>query len=455
MKILVLDDDPAILAVVASFLKKEFEVFVSSLPFQALEILSNESIDILISDIRMPEMDGLTLVKKVKKDYPEIEIIMISSHGDMNTVIEAMHLGAFDFFNKPFDVKDIKLSIERTKKFRQTKQELKRIKLTKSVLTDEIKQKEGSDLVSSSDAMKEIKDVISRVAQTDDTSVLITGESGTGKELVARGIHNLSSRAGEFFGAVNTSAIPESLFESEFFGHKKGSFTGAIGDKAGWFEVADKGTLFLDEIGDMPQNLQIKLLRVLEDRRFNKVGTAKQQEFNIRIIAATNKRIDELQNGDSFRSDLYYRISTFEIHIPPLRERKEDIAVLLEHFLHHFATRMRKKITGVDHEAVELLSNYQFPGNVRELRNLCERAVILSDGGFINCEHFPQISQNTLDMEVRNNIDQFNLEFIERETIKKVLEMVSYNKSEAAKLLNLQWNALYRRIQKYSIEVPS
>lgn len=302
--------------------------------------------------------------------------------------------------------------------------------------------------------MEIIKQTMAKVAQADDTSVLITGESGTGKELVARGIHMLSNRSDEFFGAVNTSAIPEPLFESEFFGHKKESFTGAIQEKEGWFEVANNGTLFLDEIGDMPITLQIKMLRVLEDRRFNKVGSPHAKSFNIRIIAATNKDVESLKSGDKFRSDLFYRISTFQINIPPLRDRPEDIPVLADHFLQFYALKMKKPLKSIAPGVNEILLNYNFPGNVRELRNLCERAVILNNGGVINESCFPEISGFTKPPE-SNYGNVYNLDEIERRTILEALSASGNNLSKASKLLGLQWNALYRRIQKYNIRAES
>jgi len=450
INLLIVDDDLVIRTIISNFLSDKHLVYTVEKPSEALAILKTKQIDIMISDIRLPEMDGLELLKKVKSDFPDIEIIMISSHAEMDTVIEAMRLGAFDFFKKPFNTKDIQFSIERTVKYRELSSKLRRLQLSKSLITKELKERDGIEIISQSDAMDKVKEIIYKVAQTPDTSVLISGESGTGKELIARGIHYLSSRKDEYFGAVNTSAVPESLFESEFFGHKKGSFTGAVSDKAGWFEVADKGTLFLDEIGDMPANLQVKLLRVLEDRQFNKVGTSKQEQFDIRILAATNKDIAELSSGNDFRKDLYYRIATFEINVPPLRERKEDIPLLLEHFTQYFAARMKKTIHRIDHNAELFLQQYDFPGNVRELRNFCERAVILCDGQILKPEHFPDIKL-TESITSENSSEFFDLGKIEKQTILRALEKTGNNKSKTAKLLNIEWNALHRRLKKYGI----
>lgn len=454
LNVLVLDDDPAIQRVIKAYLHRKHHISLASRPSEAMATFKSENIDIFICDIRLPEMDGITFIKKIKEQFPDVEIIMISSHAGLEEVVEIMRIGAFDFFKKPFDLNDIQLSIERTNKFREKNLQLKKSELKKSFLDRELKEKEGFEIVSTSRAMEDIKEIIFKVSQAADTSVLITGESGTGKELVARGIHALSNRKEEFFGAVNTSAIPEALFESEFFGHKKGSFTGAIQEKEGWFEVTNHGSLFLDEIGDMPMALQIKLLRVLEERKFNKVGSQQSKSFDIRIIAATNKDVEQLKSGKDFRSDLFYRISTFQIHIPPLRERIDDIPVLTSHFIQHYGEKMKKSFQKIDDTVMDTLMQYHFPGNVRELRNLCERAAILSNDGIISLACFPEIS-STISTKNNNVSEQLNLEEIEKQTIIKALEKSGHNLSKASKLLGLQWNALYRRIQKYKIQTNS
>jgi len=339
LNILVLDDDPIIRNVLKSMLKEKTNVFVAEKPSVAFKIMKEEAIDLLISDFMMPEMDGLDVLKKVKNEYPDIEVIMVSAEGNIDTVIGALRQGAVDYFRKPFKSEDIWISIERTRKFAELNANLNSYKNRSEYLQSVINEKIGEDIVGQSSSMEEIKKQMQQVAKTSDTSVLILGDSGTGKELVARGIHKLSDRKNEVFGAVNMSAVPDTLFESEFFGHKKGSFTGAVADKAGWFEMANKGTLFFDEIGEMDQSLQVKLLRVLEDRKFTKVGTQKEQSFDIRIIAATNKTVEEMSSGKIFRSDLYYRLSTFTIYLPPLRERREDIPLIIDHF---FKTLVRK-----------------------------------------------------------------------------------------------------------------
>ncbi|TAJ13948.1 sigma-54-dependent Fis family transcriptional regulator [Marinilabiliaceae bacterium JC017] len=454
LHILVLDDDPIIRKIISSSLKKNFLISTAAVPSEAFKKLREMPIDILICDIQLPEMDGITLVKTVKDDFPEIEIIMISSDVNLQNAIEALRLGAFDIFKKPLDTNEILLAIERTKKFTTLQQKLQQLERSKSFLIKEQQNRKDMEIISWSPSMDKVKELMYKVAQTPDTSVLITGESGTGKELIARGIHNISSRKDEFFGAVNTSAIPETLFESEFFGHKKGSFTGAINEKVGWFEVANNGSLFLDEIGDMPNNLQIKLLRVLEERTFNKVGSSKQQSFDIRVIAATNKEMEEMSSGEHFRTDLFYRIAAFHIHISPLRERKEDMPVLLSHFIQFFSDRMRKNIKGIDDEAIFQLQRYDFPGNVRELRNMCERAVILCDNKFVETIHFPDTIMNQ-PLSQEENQEVLQLEEVEKLTIQKALAKANYNKAKAAELLNIQWNALHRRLKKHGIDLPT
>jgi DNA-binding NtrC family response regulator len=456
LNILVLDDDNLYRKLASSILRADFTVFTAEKPSKAFEIFQNAKVDILICDFQLPEMNGLEVVKRVKEQYPDVEIIMISAEANMDTVIEALRLGAADFFRKPFNFDSVKISIEKTKKFVALNSKLRRTEISNQLLTKELKEKEGFEIISKSKVMDEIKQMMYKVAQSKDTSVIITGESGVGKELVARGIHLMSERKDNHFGAVNMSAIPESLFESEFFGHKKGAFTGAISDRAGWFEIADKGTLFLDEIGDMPMNLQIKMLRVLEDRKFIKVGSQKEQSFDCRLVAATNKDVQEMKSGKEFRLDLFHRLGTFEIFVPPLRQRVVDIPILIEHYVNIFAGRMRKKIEGIDSGTMDTLKQYPFPGNVRELRNLTERAVILCDTGTINIDHFPNIndSGSAATPNVDFHTEIFDLEEIEKRTILKALEKVDYNKSAAAELLNIKWNALHRRLQKFNIVLP-
>ncbi|NVN93914.1 MAG: sigma-54-dependent Fis family transcriptional regulator [Bacteroidetes bacterium] len=454
LNILVIDDDPVYRNLLRSILKEKSNVFAVEAPSLGFKIINNQSIDIIICDFQLPEMSGLKVLEIVKDEYPGIEVIMISASGDMDAVIGALRKGAVDFFKKPFTASEIWFSIERTRKYSELNEKLTLIKNENLILKTEVNNELGQAIIGKSIDVISLKQQMEMVAETPDTSVLIIGESGTGKELVARGIHRLSNRKDQLFGAVNMSAIPESLFESEFFGHKKGSFTGAIIDRAGWFEETNNGTLFLDEIGEMPITLQIKLLRVLEDRKFTKVGSQREHEFDVRIISATNKTLDVLTDGKNFRLDLFHRLGTFVINLPPLRERKGDIIELANYFLLNLAQKMgKKKITSINSEVFDLFNNYSFPGNIRELKNLIERAVIVCQGKELTAMHFTSI--NLQKAQSLQNANSFDLKELEKQTILKVLQKVNFNKAEAARLLNLEWNALYRRIQKFNIELPS
>ncbi|MEI7502638.1 MAG: sigma-54 dependent transcriptional regulator [Paludibacter sp.] len=452
LNILIIDDDLVYRRLSSSILQERFNVFTAEAPSVGFNILKTKKIDYVICDYRLPEMDGLEVLERIKTDYPHIELIMISDSGDMNTVIEALRRGAVDYFKKPFTPADVWMSIERTQKYAQLNKKYN-VEKTKNTHLKEIVDREfGVEIIGSSNEITEVLSQMRMVAQTPDTSVLILGESGTGKELVARGIHNLSSRNNEIFGAVNMSAIPENLFESEFFGHKKGSFTGAIADKAGWFENTNKGTLFLDEIGEMTPALQVKLLRVLEDRTFTKIGTQNQQKFDIRIVAATNKPIEDISNGINFRVDLFHRVGTFIIYLPPLRERKGDIVLLANHFLKYFSLKMNKNISTFHNESIKLLREYNFPGNIRELKNIMERAVILCTGNELLPANLLMLNSK-FNKNNQSEINTFDLEVIEKSTIMRALNKTNNNKSEAAKLLNIEWNSLHRRMQKYGIEL--
>lgn len=473
LNILVLDDDPIIRNLLRSMLSDKAKVTAVERPSLAFKALKEQPVDLLISDFMLPEMNGLQVLEKVKSEYPEVEVIMISAEGDINTVIGALRQGAVDYFKKPFRPEDIWIAIERTRKFSELSANLVSFKNKTRYLQNAINEKIGETIVGATPTIMDIKKQMQMVANTLDTSVLILGESGTGKELVARGIHQQSARKDEMFGAVNMSAVPETLFESEFFGHKKGSFTGAVADKAGWFEMAHKGTLFFDEIGEMEPTTQVKLLRVLEDRKFTRLGTQKEQSFDIRIIAATNKTVEEMSSGKNFRADLYYRLSTFTIFLPSLRDRADDIPLLVDHFFHMLVKKMGKSIKRIHPSVYAMLKSYKFPGNIRELRNLMERAIIICEGNEIITSNFPHIVQPghstpappsaaTAEVQVAGGAaavpqpaapDEalFDLKEVEKNTIIKALEMTGYNKNEAAKLLNIEWNALYRRMQKYGI----
>lgn len=453
LKLLILDDDPIYRRLSTSILSESFEVFTADRPSSAFEILKKTDIDYVICDYRLPEMDGLDVLERVKAKYPDVEVIMISDSGDMDTVIDAMRRGAVDYFRKPFSPSDIWMSVEKLKKLSILKKQFQNEKNKKNSLQKIVNQEMGLEMIGNSKAISDIKNQMAMVAQTPDTSVLILGESGTGKELVARGIHNMSARKNEFFGAVNMSAIPENLFESDFFGHRKGSFTGAVSDKAGWFETADKGTIFLDEIGEMTLPLQVKLLRVLEDRTYTRIGTQKSVNFDIRMVAATNKSIEIMLGNKEFRTDLFHRIGTFIIKLPPLRERKDDLPELINYFTSYYAKKLNKSEPVVQPSVFKLLEQYHFPGNIRELRNIIERAVILSTDSVLDVDNILMFnSKSNTDENALLSFNTFDLMEIEKQTIIKALGFSGNNISEAAKMLNIEWNALYRRIQKYGFK---
>lgn len=456
ISILILDDEKVFRDEIKEFLENDsFTVFSAGLPGEAFRILEVESIDILILDLRLPEMDGFAVLEKVKELYPNIEVIMITGHGDMDAVIQAMRLGAFEFFPKPFRLLDMKAAIKRTKRFVELSHKLKEINQSYEIISKNLRDNVGYEIIGRSRSIQQVMELMRKVAQVEQTSVLITGESGTGKELVARGIHHLSSRSNSYFHAVNCSAIPDTLFESEFFGHKKGAFTGANEDKAGWFEIANGGTLFLDEIVDMQPAMQSKLLRVLEDKKIRRLGATSDISVDVRIIAATNQNIQELIDTNKFRNDLYFRLNSFEIFIPPLRERPEDIPILINYYADLLSKRMNKRIVGVDSKVLKTAMVYKFPGNIRELRNMVERAIILADSEWLTLNEFTFTGFKKDEIEsLHSEMEEiFDLDELERQTIEKALERSGYKKSEAAQLLNITRQSLDRRIEKHNIKL--
>ena len=454
IRILILDDEKVFRDEIREFLENDgFSILVAEKPSEAFTILSKEEVDILILDLRLPEMDGFAVLERVKKQYPHIEVIMITGHGDMEAVIQAMRLGAVEFFPKPFRLIDMKAAIKRTRRFIELNHKLQEVNQSYEIISKDLKDNLGYEIVGRSKAIMRVMELMRKVAQSEQTSVLITGESGTGKELVARGIHHLSAKKKDFFHAVNCSAIPETLFESEFFGHKKGSFTGAFEDKAGWFEIANGGTLFLDEIVEMQPAMQSKLLRVLEDRKIRRIGASSDTSVDLRIVAATNQDIKGLVESNKFRNDLYFRLNSFEIFIPPLRERPDDIPILLDYYTDLLSKRTNKKITGIEETVKKNLMGYHFPGNIRELRNMVERALILAEGNKLTAKEFSFVGINTefAQEEQIQSEEVFDLEELERITIIKAMERTDNKKIEAAQLLNITRQSLDRRIEKHKL----
>ncbi len=461
VKILIVDDEPRVADEIEEFLlARDYSVYKANAPSVAFKLLKRHDINIMILDIKLPEMDGLTVLSKVKEEYPDTEVIMISGHGDMDTVIQAMRNGATDYFAKPFRLFEVNNAISRTVKYLELNQKLKKAEQDVIQLSKKYLKNIGTQLLGNSKSMKVLTSLMNKVAMADTTSVLILGESGTGKELVAHGIHQLSKRGNNMFYSVNCSAIPETLFESEFFGHKKGAFTGALEDKPGWFEIADKGTLFLDEISDMPMGQQAKLLRVLEERKVSKVGSRDSKSVDVRVIAASNTKLEKLANENKFRLDLFHRLSVFVISIPPLRDRKEDIPLLCNYYVSMYNKQMDKNIESIDKQVISMLQNYDYPGNIRELKNIIERAVIMCDGRMLNPGHIIFSGEALATNESNSDsallssvsIDNLDLEHHEQELIRIALQRSGNNKSKAAGLLNVTWQALDRRMKKYGLE---
>jgi DNA-binding NtrC family response regulator len=452
LKVLVIDDEPNFTEEIEEFLENHGYIsFTANNVHKGRSILKNQDIDLLILDVRLKGVSGLDILKEVKLEYPKLEVIIVSAHGDMETVITALRNGAIDYLKKPFRHTEIQIAIQRTHKFLELQRIIKNMEERNSLISKNLQEKIKRDFIGESIQIKEILDLAFTASKYKDTSVLITGESGTGKENIARIIHYESSRKDNIFCAVNSSAITDSLLESEFFGHKKGSFTGAINDKKGFFEVSNNGTLFLDEIADMPLNLQAKILRAIEEKTITRVGETEPIATDFRIIAATNHDVDNLVEEKKFRLDLLHRLNTIHIHIPPLRDRIDDIEPLLNYFVTDFARKLNKPIPRIDKETITNLKSYPFPGNVRELKNMTERAMILCKGETLSPGDF--LTKTISVTESQNEKIIFNLEENEFNIIRLALKAKNYNQNKTAELLGITRDSLIRRMKKYNIQV--
>jgi two-component system response regulator AtoC len=380
-QILIADDEPNLRRVLAAQLVRDgFEAHVAEDGEQALRILSEHHIDVVITDLRMPKLDGIELLKRVVAEHPDIPVIMITAHGTVDTAVEALKLGAFDYVTKPFDRAEFQAVVNKAARSRELSGQL--------YLGGSAEERGRYRLIGESPRMQEVYQIIARAADTPST-VLITGESGTGKELIARALHEHSSRKDKAFIRVNCAALPPELIESELFGYEKGAFTGAVTSKPGRFELADGGTLFLDEIGEIPVSMQVKLLRAIQESEFERVGGVKTLRVDVRLIAATNRSLPEEIEKGRFREDLYYRLNVVHIHLPPLRERKSDIPLLIDHFRRRFNARLKKNVQGISPAALECLLAHPFRGNIRELENTIERCVLFCDSDTIGIEDLP------------------------------------------------------------------
>ena len=443
-QILVIDDDKAIRDVCYQILTRQgHQVELAANVRQGLSLLDRTSFDAILLDLVMPDLDGLGALKRIKAMDPDVEVIIITGYGTIQSAVESIKAGAFHFLSKPFVPEDLRNLVNRAL-------EKRRLDLENIYLRQELKsQEDKSALIYESDSMVHIMDMIARVAPTDST-VLITGESGTGKGLVARKIHQLSPRARRPFITVDCGTLVETLFESELFGHVKGSFTGADANKIGKFELAQRGTLFFDEISNISLEVQAKLLRAVEERKISKVGSHRVITVDVRLIAATNKDLTKAIKGGAFREDLFYRLNVVLIQMPPLRGRKGDIPLLVQHFLEKYNARLRHQILDVTPEAMNLLVRHDWPGNVRELENTMERLVVLSPGPYIEP---PDLSfAGTILSAPAPTSGPTSLKDLERDHILLTLQRCDGHKSEAAKVLGIDRKTLREKLKRYNIE---
>ena len=443
-KILVVDDEPDMLENLTTILKRAgFESVSCAGGAEALACLPRENPDLIVTDLKMRGMDGVELLERVRTENGAIPLIMITGYATIEAAVEAMKRGAADFLAKPFPPEELLLKVQRVL-------EVNRVLDENRYLRAEVLGR-GSEvtLVGESFALREIGRLIQRIAGTT-SRVLITGESGTGKEVVARLIHANSPRAGGCFYAVNCAALTETLLESELFGHERGAFTGAINAKKGMFELADGGTLFLDEVGDTSPNFQAKLLRVVQDNEFRRVGGGRTLQTDVRIIASTNRNLQQAIADGHFREDVFYRLAVVHIHLPPLRDRHEDIAPLARHFLERFGRKMGKRLEGFAPEALESLTHYAWPGNIRELENVVERAVIMARGPLVQPEDLPVVFQDAVP---RNRRGGGTLEDLERELIERTLTETNWNKTETARRMGIGRRTLYDKAARYGISL--
>jgi len=454
-KILVVDDEQSMRDFLSIMLKKEgYSVLSAERGSSVGEILKKEVIDLVISDIRMPDVSGIDVLRMAKDIAPETMVILITAYASTKTAIQALKMGAYDYIIKPFDVDEVKLIVKNAL-------DKKRLEEENIYLKQELKEKyRFENMVGASVKMLQVFDLIKRVAETSST-VLVSGSSGTGKELVAKAVHFNSQRRNSQFVSISCGAMPEPLLESELFGHMKGAFTGAHSSKKGLFEIADKGTLLLDEIGELSLSMQVKLLRVLQERQFRRVGGTEEMTVDVRIIAATNRDLQKMVDDGTFREDLFYRINVIPIQVPPLKERKEDIKILAEYFLEKYNSEIGGKVKKISEETLTLLEQYDWPGNVRELENVIERAVALEITDVILPERLPEkiihgrmdsdgfapktkIPDNGLDLELY-------LDTIKKDYIQQALEMTGGVQNKAADLLKMSFRSFRYYVKKFSL----
>jgi two-component system, NtrC family, response regulator PilR len=455
-RLLVVDDEPSMREFLEIMLSQEgYQVRTASTGEEGIKAYRAEEPDLVLTDVKMPGMSGLDLIRQIHSLDPAAPIIAITAYASADDAVRAVREGAYDYLSKPFQIEDLRIIIRNALEARRLRRE--NLELRRSI--------EGryrfADIIGKSHEMVEIFDLISRVAPSK-AGVLIMGESGTGKELIAKAVHYNSPRADKPFVTINCTAIPENLLESEMFGHQKGSFTGAVANKAGLVEAAHTGSLFLDEIGEIPQSIQVKLLRFLQEREFRRVGGTDDKKIDVRVIAATNKKLEEEMEAGNFREDLYYRLNVIRIRLPPLREREEDIPLLIDHFLKQFSKEQGKKIEKVSSLAMRVLCNYSYPGNVRELENIIERCVTLEQSDQLTAENLPQklfesAGSVCIDGEMDIPPDGIDInrtmENLEKKLISRALDIAGGNRPRAAKLLGISFRSLRYRMLKLGMDI--
>ena len=449
-RILVVDDEHLIRWSLEQNLKKQgYEVLTAGSGEDALKQIREDQPDLVLLDVQLPGINGLQVLEKIKEADEEIVVIMVTAQGALETAVTAMRLGAYDYINKPFNLEEMAIVIKKALETSDLRREV-------ASLRSEHKKFGPPNIIGTSRHMSNVMDMMGKVAKSEASTVLIQGESGTGKELVAKWIHFASSRAEKTFVAINCAAVPSTLLESELFGHEKGSFTDAKAMKKGLFELADGGTVFLDEIGDMEVGMQAKLLRFLEDRSFRRIGGTKSISVDVRIISATNKDLIKAIEDKSFRNDLYYRLQVIPIYLPPLRERKDDILLLAQHFIEYFNKEFNKGVKGISSMAEKMLLDYSWPGNIRELKNVMERAIILGSEDTLLLEHLPlEIVAKSVAATPPTTTtfklppEGVDIEEVEKELIRQSLESSDWNQSKAAKKLNLGIDAFRYRMKKF------
>jgi two-component system response regulator HydG len=445
-RILIIDDDNSMCEVLDAELKRRgFEATTTTSPEDALRRLVDEDVDLVLTDINMQGLSGVDLCRRIVESREDLPVVVMTAYGSMEAAIATIRAGAYDFVTKPFEMDSIALTIERALKHRALREEVKRLR---RAVTDSQK---FDDILGTSPAMRKMYDLVARVAESD-TTVLVTGESGTGKELVAKAIHQRSARKEGAFVAINCAAMPESLLESELFGHVKGAFTDARTSRPGLFVKASRGTILLDEIGEMPAGMQAKLLRALQERTVRPVGGDQEQPFDARIIAATNRDLETEVEEKRFREDLFYRVNVVRIHVPPLRARGSDILLLAQHFLQRYQPNGAQRVVGIKSGAADKLLSYPWPGNVRELQNCIERAVALAQFDHVGVDDLPErvreFKTSRITIESSDPGELLPMEEVERRYILRVLEAVGGNKTLAAQVLGFDRRTLYRKLER-------